>query len=463
MAAALIAGVVGFGLLFLWFVRLERTGREIVVVAFIVALLVVDAALYPGFEAAPGVFHPTFGALSFRPYEVVIVLALAARLLSQGAPRRISAAGLWWLAFFGWLLTQAVVGLYVRHPAEIVAFEAKVIVYLGAMVLAAGIPAEEYAYGKIVTHLVAFASAVASLMIVLDFSGLRFTGAIPGIRVEEFGRIGSDLASILLAIGTVALSLGMAKGRGGFALVLAAAPLMVTVFVPSQRAVLLSFACLVVLIPMALVTATAWKRLRAAPAEVVMAALAVVALIMIPEMVSAWKGKETAPLPLVARASASFTSPAKLQSAEDRINQYRKAWPLITQKPLFGWGLGKTFFHYQPGPNEFIVSNVTHNIATDLVLRTGAVGLALFAVALTLSLSQGLRVWRENRNDAIACLALACLLVVVGLLAKGVVESIFEKFRLAVLMGIFLGMLRSLAVSHSLDRQISEPYQRIAP
>jgi predicted transcriptional regulator len=39
--------------------------------------------------------------------------------------------------------------------------------------------------------------------------------------------------------------------------------------------------------------------------------------------------------------------------------------------------------------------------------------------------------------------------VVAGLLAKGLVESIFEKYRVATLLGLTLGMLRAMATSPS--------------
>jgi hypothetical protein len=43
--------------------------------------------------------------------------------------------------------------------------------------------------------------------------------------------------------------------------------------------------------------------------------------------------------------------------------------------------------------------------------------------------------------------ALACTALVLGLVAKGLVESIFEKYRLAILVGLLLGMMHSAALS----------------
>jgi hypothetical protein len=47
----------------------------------------------------------------------------------------------------------------------------------------------------------------------------------------------------------------------------------------------------------------------------------------------------------------------------------------------------------------------------------------------------------------VAVLALALVAVVVGFVAKGMVESIFEKYRLATMLGLSLGLLRSAVTS----------------
>lgn len=446
MTLLLLFGSSAVALLFLWFVHLERSGQEIVTIGTILTVLVVDAALYPGFDVPTGVFHPQLGTTSFRPYEVIIVVALAARLAAKGVPRRVAAWSLCWVAFFVWVALQGLVGLYMGHSAELVAFEAKVVVYLGAMALVAGVPAEHLLRSRTMTRVIGFAAAVAVGMILLDTSGLRVTKGIPGVPLQEFGRMGSDFASICLAIGIVALGLSLARRRGRTGLLVAGVALILSITVPTQRAVLISFLALVVVGALAFASRSALQRVRVSSAELVVAAMVVGALVCIPWMLGAWGGTGSQTR-ITSRVSTAFTSPAKLQSAQDRILQYQEVQPLIMQKPAFGWGLGKTYAHFAPGPNEFIVNNLTHNIFADLLLRTGVVGLVLFSTAVGVSLLEGFRAWRAHPNDEVACLALACVIVIVGLLGKGSVESIFEKFRLAVLLGVFLGMLRSLALA----------------
>jgi hypothetical protein len=54
-----------------------------------------------------------------------------------------------------------------------------------------------------------------------------------------------------------------------------------------------------------------------------------------------------------------------------------------------------------------------------------------------------MRTWRSQAANLTAALSLAATAVVVGLVAKGMVESIFEKYRLAVALGVALGLTLS--------------------
>jgi O-antigen ligase len=93
------------------------------------------------------------------------------------------------------------------------------------------------------------------------------------------------------------------------------------------------------------------------------------------------------------------------------------------------------------------VTDLTENIGLDLWLRTGLIGLGLFLLALVTSLVNGFATWRLHPDPEVAVLALALFAVVVGMIAKGQVESIFENYRLATVLGLSLGMLRSAVTS----------------
>ena len=123
----------------------------------------------------------------------------------------------------------------------------------------------------------------------------------------------------------------------------------------------------------------------------------------------------------------TLNSQEKQQSAQDRINKWSVAFADAKQHVLLGQGLGFTYSYFQAGPNQFIQTDLTENIGLDLWLRTGLIGLGLFLLALLTSLVNGFATWRLHPDPTVAVLALALFAVVIGMIAKGQVESIFEK------------------------------------
>src|SRR5687768_15115320 len=90
------------GAAFAWFVQLEREGRPLVVLVFLVWLLVVESILYysPNLVLI-GLFHPEVGGVSFRLFDLLVPAAVLARLLS-GRPHRLEWSALLWLPFLAW-------------------------------------------------------------------------------------------------------------------------------------------------------------------------------------------------------------------------------------------------------------------------------------------------------------------------------------------------------------------------
>ena len=68
-------------------------------------------------------------------------------------------------------------------------------------------------------------------------------------------------------------------------------------------------------------------------------------------------------------------------------------------------------------------------------------------MAVLVTFGEGFRTWRRDPDRMIAIFAIALVAVVLGFLVKGGFESIFEKYRLATMLGVLLGMLRSTATS----------------
>lgn len=445
-------GTLSVGLVFVlsmvllaWFTAAERKGRA-TSVYFILGLLVVETALYGNQSDIPtGILHPGTQPLTFRLVDAVIAVALVARLVGRGAPQRMGLGPMLWIAFLSLLATAGIVGAFEGNSIDLVTFEGKAVLYIGALALAAGAPVDHLWDERALKRLLYMSSGLAAVLCFTDVTGVRFPVFLPGIGSTQIGGIDGDTATILVSLGIVALAVGACSEKGRMGLLLASGPLLLTPFLSLQRAAMVTLAVglfvMVVLVPMG------WRRLRTTPTEVALAALVVVGFFISATLLNAAAEGRQAQVPLASRLSTALYSPGKQLSAQDRLNQLAAVRPLLAEKPVLGWGLGKTYVYWEPGYQRFILVDITHNILTDVVLRMGLVGLLFFLAATTISLREGVRAWRRHRNAIGAALALACTAVLAGLLAKGLVESILEKYRIATLLGLMLGYVRAMATS----------------
>jgi O-antigen ligase len=463
---AAFAAAVGVAL---WFVfrRLERTDRSTTVVAIVWGLLLLDTCLYPNESTVPtGLIHPAIGGLSFRLLDVVVLVALAARLTTRGIAR-FGPRGLLWGAFLAWIATAGMVGFLNGNAVDQLTFEGKELLYLGAMLLTAGIPASRYLESGFLTKLIAATSVLATLLLITSTAGITFSlgsqappasAGPPGAADTTYlaaGALGTDTTTIFVALGVVALALGLnaTRPRQRFGLMLASAPLLASTLGPSQRAAFVglgvSLAVLIVL------CAVSRRRLKAKPIELGLAGLAIVALVVGPTVLKTVSNQKPAAVPFSSQVRAGFGSRGKQLSTQDRLNQWQVAKGLIEDRPILGWGLGKTYYYFEPGSMEFFKLDITHNIGLDILVRTGAVGFALFIAALATSLFGVLRTWYRSNEELVAALALGTTAAVLGLIGKGMAESIFEKYRIAMALGLFLGLLLSAAAASDPVREPS--------
>ncbi len=433
--------------LFIWFLRLERHGGAISLVIFTWAVLLLDAAVYPGFDSPAGILHPTVSGVSFRLPDVILPLALLARLAVRGWPERIGVSLLWWAAFAVWYAFQGVVGTINGHPLELVLFEAKAIVYVaGGILLAAGVPASEYVSRRGLPRLVKAASVLAVVLLVTDQLGVSVVADIPLFPLERLGEMGAAAASLFATLGVIAFTMAACTTeRQG--LLLAAAPLLMCPLASEQRAALLALLVALVVLAVTWLVTRERRRFTITPTEAALLGLAVLALFLAPSLGRGATAQVPAVNPFAEELRASFTSRAKAQSAESRANQWAKASEMVRDRPFLGWGLGKEYWHYEEGPDEFWKSNITHNVGLDVWLRSGVLGLGLLLVALGGSLADAPRTWRSHRDPKAAALALACAAGAIGLLARGMVESILEEYLLATTLGLLLGTVRAAATS----------------
>jgi O-antigen ligase/polysaccharide polymerase Wzy-like membrane protein len=442
-AVALTAG------LFVRFLQLERSGRSASVVYLVLAVVVVETALYPDpNNVPPSIFHPTFGGgTNFRLQDIVIPAALLARVLVRGGAQRLSLPVALWSGVLCWLAVAAVVGVYGGNSTTLVLFEAKAILYIGAFALTLGVPTSELFEPRRFDRFVFATAVLAALATIGQESSLSLNSHTALVPLAETGGVGADGASLYATVAVFALAIGMTRERGRLPLLIAAVPLLASVPAEGQRAAMIDAA--VALLVLAAATLLR-QRFRTTPTELALVTSAIVAVLLVPVVVGGVVGSGSTSVPLQSAVSTAFNSTGKKLSAQSRVNQLDAVKSQIAQQPFFGWGLGKEYTFYDPGPQQFLTTNLTHDIVTDLLLRTGAFGLLLFLAAVVGTVASGLGAWRRSVDDAVAAVALAGTAALVGLLAKGLVESIFEKYRLAALLGLLVGVtLRAATVEQT--------------
>jgi O-antigen ligase len=449
----LLGATLASGMLLYLFLRWERSGREHWTVFLLFGMLVFESSLWSNETEVPqGLFHPGTGSLEFRLPEVIITVALLARLLIKGKPQRIGLPALLWLTVAAWWALEAVEGILRHNSLVKLPFEAKAIIYvMGGYALASGVPVRRYLEGRGFERLVRWSALAAVVLLLLTAAKKTYAANIPLFRLTDFGILGTDAATIFVSIGVIAFLLELNKDRRNRFNLLCTVPLALSPFFAYQRAVLLTLGSVVTVVVLVALGSKARERLRIRSGEVAVAALAVVGVVVGVSVIPAITAQKSVTGPAQSLFSSTvgltLNSQQKQESAQDRLNKWTVALGDAKQEWLLGQGLGFEYSYFQAGPNQFITTDLTENIGLDLWLRTGVIGLTLFLLALITALVNGFATWRLHPDPAVSVFALALFAVVIGMIAKGQVESIFENYRLATVLGLSLGMLRSAVTS----------------
>ncbi len=438
------------------FVRWEREGKEQLVPLVLLGLLVVEGTIYGDPNVIPrSVFHPGSGSAQLRLPEVYITLALVARLIARGKPKRIGLPAGLWLAFGGWMLIGLVEGKLYHNPISQDLYEAKDILYIvGAYALAAGVPIRRYIESGDLFKLGWLCVACASILDVMTIGGVSVNTTLPLLPLQGFGGVGAETAALFLAIGLACFLTRSAMGPVRLRHVLALIPIVVSVVLANQRAVLVNLAITVLVVLGAVIVAHwqgAERRFFIRSGQVVLSALLVVAIGIAVVVVPAAVNRQPAKIPLASSYENLFHNQGKAESAQDRLNLAAEAEKLIPQHVLIGWGLGIEFPFYEAGTRTVETIAYAHNLVLDLWLRLGLIGLTMFFLALADSVLGGLRAWRRHPDARVAALALALVAVLAGLVATGFLEPLLDEYRFATLFGVSLGMLRACVTS--MDRR----------
>jgi O-antigen ligase len=442
VALGLVAGVVAL------FVRWERQGKQQRLPLGLLGVLVVEATLYANQNSLPrGIFHPGSGSTQLRLPEIYITLALIARLIARGKPKRIGLDAGLWLAFAAWIAVSAAVGWQNGNSTSQILYEAKVIVYVvGGYALAAGVPVRRYIDSGGLYKLGALCVACASVLDLMTIGKITVNTNIPLLPLQSFGGIGNETAAIYIAVGAMCFLVRLASGSVRVRHVLALVPLIAAVVLASERAVLFNMLTVIGVVLLGIffgIRRDVIRRFQVGSGQVILSLLAVVAVATVVVVLPAALNDRSVQIPLSSRFQALFHSQGKQESAQDRLNLANAAESMIPQHPLIGWGLGVEFLYYETGVRKQQEVAYAHNILLDLWLRTGIIGVVLFFAPFGLSIAEGIRVWRRHSDPETAALALALLGILAGLLLTGFLEPLLDEYRLATLFGLSLGMLRA--------------------
>jgi O-Antigen ligase len=434
------------------FVRWEREGKEQLVPLVLIGLLVIEATIYADQNTLPrSIFHPGSGSTQLRLPEIYITLALIARLVARGRPRRIGLPAGLWLAFGAWLVVGAVEGVLYHNAISQDLYEAKDILYIvGAYALAAGVPLRKYLDSGDLAKLGWLTVACASVIDLMTIGGIDINTNLPFLPLQNFGQVGAETAALCLAVGVMCFMPRLLTGPVRLRDVLALAPAVVAVILANQRAVLVNLATVVVVLGAVLLFGhrkNVARQLHISSGQVVLALLAVFAVVIAILAVPAAVEQKPVRIPLASTFQNLFHSEGKAESAQDRLDLAAEAEQLIPQHPIIGWGLGVEFAFYEAGTRTTQDTAYAHDIAIDLLLRLGIVGLLLFMFAFLASVAGGLEVWWRHPDPRAAGLAVALVAVVAGLLATGFLEPFLDEYRLATLFGVSLGILRVCVTS----------------
>jgi O-antigen ligase len=459
---SLILMLVAGGLVYALLVRAERAGRPERAVGLVLALLLVELLLYPSQNDVSGLpFRLSVLGQSFRLVQVVIIVALAARLSVRGVPSRATLPGLAWGVFLVWWVTSFVVGLLHGNALDLAVFHLNMVLYVGGtMVLAAGVPVARYVDRRSMGRwsvglgLVLVACLGPTLTITPLFVDPPFA---PGAQA---GIVSADLATVLVGIAVVVLLVENAQRLHRRVLVSLAAVLMLAYpLFQGQRGALLGLGTAAALL-VGVAATSVWRR-RIATTYTEAALFG--ALVLVPFLGNViWTATDPGRLPepevppaIVDSVEDSFSAPAKQQSAETRRNLWRDGVERVGDRPYVGSGLGTEYRVKRAAVAEDLVGGGFHNVLLDVLVRTGAVGFALFGVAVAATVGAGLGLWRRHVDHRVAALSMGVMIALANVAAKSMVESVFEKYRLAVFIGLLLGVLLSAVSSTRDDDRVS--------
>jgi O-antigen ligase len=426
------------------FAHWERSGLSHVPAAIILGILTFESILLPAPAATPdGLFRFRGAGEDLRTVGVLMFLALIGRWWARGFPTRVSRTGLLWAATALWYCGAAWIGIARGHDSDLVKFELQSLLYLaGGYLLLAGTPVAAFLARRAVGWWITVLTVVVGIVALTTLFDV-FTDVSLGLQsFPSLGAYGPSGRSVVSAIAVVTVITEACRSRPRSWIIVCALLLLLSPVVGIQRAslvqALLCFGGLLII-----AFGRTWR--RRAMVTPTMSGLVVlgiiglvVAVVVIPPAVT---GEQSIVMRSLDRA---FGGEGQTASAEARQILWSDSRDLIEEHPIAGWGLGKRTALARPFPLDPMEMS-SHNILLDLWIRAGVVSVLLFLAALASSLWDATSTWRRHPDPIVGAFAIGCAVALIGLIGKGLVEPLFDNFRLATLLGMLLGGIAAAA------------------
>jgi len=386
--------------------------------------LTAETLIYPSQNlVGPGVFSFSVGSFNLRLVDLLVVFVGAAAVLTKPSLPTAARSFFWWLAAsIAYTGIAAYVGMSNGAAAGIIFTQFRFLLYLvllapliravdGGDVLRAGSTALKWlAVPLLIAGVMSFANTNP------------FT--VPGFPLSTFGADGGDIGSIVGMLALCSVGKRAMEGKASWAALWLLYPLA-----SNQRASILCTSLLgLILVLVIWISAGVFgtKERRTFPLPAAITICAAVALLCLFQLLT---GKNEAIARVVDAVAGTFGGQGKAASADTRTQSFAYAVDLIGQNPWIGHGMGKGVQFFDIFTGRMVATDSAHDFLADVLVRGGIVGLVL-AGFLFLSAVAGDRVWSVPR------LVWGSILATV--LAKGLLEPAFDKYRLVFLIALSL-------------------------
>lgn len=454
MLIGLIAGSILFG----WFVRLQATGRDQTILAVLFAVVIVEALMNSSVFRVQegGIFRPVIAGQDFRPPDLVLVVAMGAAVVSTTwAPRFTSVVTSWGL-FALWYTAATVAGVMYGFPFSESLYQGKAAFYLfGGAIVAARVDVPRLVADPRLVRWQAVVAFAGAGFVLTTLLGLFTPVDLPGVKIEELGRLSDDAITILVGLGLTFLLVSACGARRSVAVTAACCVLVAAPFAANQRGSFVGLAGSLVVVVVGLLGREGRQRIRVSGVDAAVFGAAIL-LVGLVGLVAGGSAGE-----VVTRFDDTFFAEGESRTASVRVDAWKQSIDAWQERPFFGQGNGLRLAVDSGeasgrATEELVIT--AHNVLIDVGSRSGLIGVGLLLGACWLTGRAVARVWRRHPDDAVAALTLGAGSMIAGIMAKGMVESVFEKFRFAVIIGVCIGLIaaahRSLVADETVDSRL---------